>query len=130
MDRTIGEQYVPMIASFHYPDHEPVPGDEWDTGWTSCNDAHEIFIAMGEVALTSAYVIERSNGELVSWNCRVTRDNAGVVGIQPLEDIVSRIHLNLRKDCAVSATIVGGSVNVRGAGMRWIGQGGIPELFC
>jgi hypothetical protein len=27
VDRTIGEEYVPMIASFHYPGHEPVRGN-------------------------------------------------------------------------------------------------------
>jgi hypothetical protein len=130
VDRTIGEEYVPMIAAFHSPDHEPVPGDEWDTGWTSCNDVHEIFIAMEEVALTSAYLIERGDGDLISWNCRAHRDNNGAVCIQPCENIVSRVHLNLRKRCAVNATF-GTSlhVNAQAEGLQWVGPGGVPELI-
>ena len=97
MDAIIGEQYLPMIASFHYPDHEPVFGNGWNSGWCCCNDVHEIFIAMAEVVLTCAYVIERTNGQLVTWNCRATRDDTGAISIQLAEDIVSRVHLNLQQ---------------------------------
>ncbi len=130
VDRTIGEQYVPMIAAFHYPDHEPIPGDEWDSGWTSCNDVHEVFVALEEVALTSAYVIERANGELVSWNCNATKDRTGLIYIEPAESIVSRVHVNLHKSCLVRAAFVGSPVvSVLAEGLRWIGPGGVPELI-
>ena len=58
-EAVIGEQYVPMISSFHYPKEGTVakPGDH---GWACDNDVHEVFIALEEVALTSAYVIERA----------------------------------------------------------------------
>jgi hypothetical protein len=36
VDAIIGEQYVPMIASFHYPDHEPVFGNGWDSNLRLC----------------------------------------------------------------------------------------------
>jgi hypothetical protein len=130
VDRVIGEQYVPMIASFHYPEHEPVFGNGWTSGWCCCNDVHEIFIAMAEVVLTSAYVIERPNGELVSWNCRASRDGAEVISIQPAEDVVSRIHLNLpgpRQVKAMFANRIG--VSVQAGGLQWIGPGGVPDLF-
>ena len=130
VDKIIGEQYVPMIASFHYPDHEPVFGNGWDSGWTCCNDVHEIFISLAEVALTSAYVLERSGGELVTWNCRATRDAAGTINIQPAEDLVSRVHLNLRERRPVSATFAdAATVNIQSENMQWIGPGGTPELF-
>jgi hypothetical protein len=130
VERIIGEQYVPMIASFHYPDHEPVFGNGWDSGWCCCNDVHEIFISLAEVALTSAYVLERSGGELVAWNCRATRDAAGTISIQPAEDLVSRVHLNLREQRQVSAAFANAAtVNVHSESMRWIGPGGTPELF-
>jgi hypothetical protein len=126
----IGEQYVPMIASFHYPDHEPVFGNGWDSGWCCCNDVHEIFTSLSEVALTSAYVVERANGDLVAWNCRATRDGAGVISIEPAEDIVSRVHLNLRSPRQVKATFAhGGAVSTQAEGLQWIGPGGTPELF-
>jgi hypothetical protein len=130
VDAIIGEQYVPMIASFHYPEHEPVFGNGWNSGWCCCNDVHEIFTSLSEVALTSAYVLERANGELAVWNCTATRDGAGVINIQPAEEIVSRVHLNLRGQRQVQATFANASaVNTRAEGLQWIGPGGTPELF-
>ena len=126
----IGEQYIPMIASFHYPLHEPVFGNGWTSGWCCCNDVHEIFTSMCEVALTAAYVVERANGELAAWNGTATRDSAGVIHIQPGEEIVSRVHLNLRGPRQVNATFANDRVvSLRAEGMQWIGPGGTPELF-
>jgi hypothetical protein len=130
VDAIIGEQYVPMIASFHYPEHEPVFGNGWDSGWCCCNDVHEIFTSLAEVALTSAYVLERANGDLVAWNCKATRDGGGVISIQPAEEIVSRVHLNLRRPHQVNAAFAhAAAVSTRAEGLQWIGPGGTPELF-
>ena len=130
VERVIGEQYIPMIAAFHYPDKEPISGNGLDSGWTCGNDVHETFIALEEVALTSAYVIERPNGDLVAWNCRVTREKDGAITVVPAEDVVSRVHLNLRKPHAVSAAFAkGGAVKAQVEGMQWIGPGGVPEIL-
>jgi hypothetical protein len=121
---------VPMIASFHYPDHEPVFGNGWNSGWCCCNDVHEIFTSLSEVALAAAYVLERANGDLVAWNCSATRSAAGVINIHPAEDIVSRVHLNLRSPHPVNATFAHGvAVSTQAQGLQWIGPGGTPELF-
>jgi hypothetical protein len=128
--RIIGEQYVPMIAAFHYPDHEPVSGNGWDSGWTCCNDVHEVFTSMAEVALTSAYVIERADGELAAWNCTATRDADGI-SIQAAEETIRRVHLNLRRPHQVRAEFANAAaVRVDAQGMLWIGPGGEPELIC
>jgi hypothetical protein len=124
----IGEQYVPMIASFHYPSKEPVFGNGWDNGWTCCNDVHETFIALSEVVLTSAYMVERNNGELATWNCTAQRDTAGTIRIKPAEDIVTRVHVNLRGKRALEITF-SAPVSTQAEGLMWIGPGGIPELF-
>jgi hypothetical protein len=85
---------------------------------------------MAEVVLTSAYVMERTNGDLAAWNCKATRDGAGAISIQPAEDIVSRVHLNLRGPLHANATFANGvAVSTRAEGMQWIGPGGVPELF-
>jgi hypothetical protein len=119
-----------MISSFHYPEHEPVFGNGWNSGWCCCNDVHEVFTSLTEVALTSAYVLERDNGELAVWNCNATRDGAGVINIQPAEEIVSRVHLNLRRPYLVKTTFAGApAVSARAEGLQWIGPGGTPELF-
>ena len=85
---------------------------------------------MEEVALTSAYVIERPSGELISWNCKATRDSGGLIQIQPSESIVSRVHLNLRKSSPVKAAFADVPVvSVQAESMQWIGPGGVPELL-
>ena len=76
-------------------------------------------------------LIERTDGELVTWNCRAARNGAGVISIQPAEQIVSRVHLNLRKPQQVNATFANAAaVSIRAHGLQWIGPGGVPELFA
>jgi hypothetical protein len=105
-------------------------GNGWTSGWCCCNDVHEIFTSLSEVALTSAYVLERANGELVVWNCTAERDGTEVIHIQPAEEIVSRIHLNLRGPRQVNATFAKEvAVNTQAEGLQWIGPGGMPELL-
>ena len=129
VERVIGEQYVPMIAAFHYPDKEPVKVDI-QNGWTCCNDVHEIFIALEEVALTSAYVIERADGSIGTSNCTASLDSTGKLTIQPAEEVVSRVHLNLKKPHQVEAKFAKGqTVSGTYDGMTWIGPGGVPELI-
>ncbi len=130
VEHVIGEQYVPMISSFHYPDREPVSGNSELVGWTCDNDVHEIFTAMEEVALTSAYVIERENGEVVSWNCKATLSSDGTITVIPNDDVVCRVHLNLKKEHLVKIKFLKETIeNIENAGMRWAGSGGVPELF-
>jgi hypothetical protein len=125
----IGEQYVPMIASFHYPSHEPVFGNGWENGWCCCNDVHEIFIALSEVVLTSAYLVERANGDLVAWNCTAQRDSVGVLQVQPAEDIVTRVHVNVPGTRQLRVAFSSGTLTAQAQGLAWIGPGGVPELF-
>ena len=128
VNATIGEQYVPMIASFHSPDHEPVSGNGWDSGWNCCNDVNEVFISLAEVALTSAYLIERPNGELVTWNCTARVGAAGTIDVQPAEDVVSRVHVNLTGSRKVTFGKASAQT-IDAKGMQWIGPEGRPELF-
>jgi len=130
VDRIIGEQYVPMISSFHYPEREPVSGNSDLVGWTCDNDVHEIFIAMEEVALTSAYILERENGEIVTWNCQATRGTDSSITVVPNDDIVCRVHVNLKKQHLIKAKFAKESVEtLQGEGMKWIGPGGAPEIL-
>jgi hypothetical protein len=91
---------------------------------------NEVFISLAEVALTSAYLIERADGDLVAWNCTATRDATGGIEIKPSERVVSRVHLNLNRPQQVTATFGKGSAQtVEAKGMQWMGPGGTPELF-
>ena len=131
VERVIGEQYVPMIAAFHYPDHEPISGNSPVVGWTCCNDVHEVFIALEEVALTSAYVLQRADGQLVTWNCSASRESDGTIAVTLAEKVVSRVHINLTRPETVEVKMPGNSTirSKCGPGMRWLGPGGVPELL-
>jgi len=130
VERTIGEQYIPMIASFHYPDHEPIRGNGMTSGWSCCNDVHEVFTALAEVALTSAYVIERPDGQLVTWNCTAAQEPGDAIVIHRFEDVVSRVHVNFQHPRQVRVSFGRGpELQIKAEGMQWIGPGGVPEIL-
>ena len=79
---TIGEQYVPMIS-------------DWQTVNTQDNDVHEVFKFIGESMLTNAFVVEREDGRLYGYNCRVKRQGDKWV-VEPVEKQITNLHCNLR----------------------------------
>ena len=125
----IGEQYLEMISNFHQPKDfsKAIFGYSTADGSSCDNDVHEIFKALVEVTLTAAYVIERTDGSLSTYNCQARIFN-GTINIIPAEDVVSRIHLNLKKRHNVKV-IFGSGETTSGSysGMQWIGPGGVPE---
>jgi hypothetical protein len=53
-----------------------------------------------------------------------------VITVEPAEDIVNRVHVNLREPHLVNAKFANASaMKVRAQGLQWIGPGGVPELF-
>lgn len=56
----VGEQYVPMIA-------------DWQTIVSSDNDVHECFKFIAEAVLCNAFVVERPDGSIGTYNCRAER---------------------------------------------------------
>ncbi len=105
---TVGEQYVPMIS-------------DWFSANSSDNDVHEHFKCLEEVALTAAYVVERSDGTLQAYNCQAKKIKNTVV-ITPSEKIVSKVHLNLRTPTNVSIKWTGNMQKKYKAnsGLQWI----------
>lgn len=79
---TIGEQYVPMIS-------------DWQTVNTQDNDVHELFKYIGEAMLTNAFVIEREDGQLYGYNCKVTK-HGDRWNVEPNERQMTNLHCNLR----------------------------------
>ena len=79
---TIGEQYVPMIS-------------DWQTVNTQDNDVHELFKYIGESMLTNAFVIEREDGQLYGYNCKVTK-HGDRWSVEPNERQMTNLHCNLR----------------------------------
>lgn len=79
---TIGEQYVPMIS-------------DWQTVNTQDNDVHELFKFIGESMLSNAFVVEREDGRLYGYNCRVTKQGDRWC-VEPNERQITNLHCNLR----------------------------------
>ncbi|MHC4960586.1 MAG: discoidin domain-containing protein [Planctomycetota bacterium] len=126
----IGEQYQDMISHFYKPkDFNKVYGGHWGEAGNCDNDVHEIFKALEEVALTAAYVIERADGTLSTYNCKAKKTGTAIT-IIPAEEVVSRVHLNLKKRRTVKVNFCSGEkVSGNYTGMQWIGPGGVPEDF-
>lgn len=83
----IGEQYVNMIS-------------DWQTVNTQDNDVHEVFKCMAESVLPNAFVVERPDGTVVGYNCRVTRKGNRLV-VEADEEQMRNLHCNLRTACEV-----------------------------
>lgn len=78
----IGEQYIDMISNMMYFN-------------TQDNDVHEVFKFIGEAFLHNAFVVEREDGTLKGYNCKIKREN-DIIIIEPSEKLIDRIHLNLK----------------------------------
>ena len=84
----IGEQYVNMIS-------------DWQGVNTQDNDVHEVFKFLSEAMLTNAFVVERADGTIVGYNCRVTR-RGHTLEVKADEKQMTNLHCNLRSAYKVS----------------------------
>ena len=129
INKVIGEQYIPMIAQWYKPAKGKWVHGYAESSFGGCcnNDVHEIFKCVGEVMLENAHVLEREDGSLVGWNCKVTRDQKGTLQVIPEESCVHRVHLNLKKGIAVQIAFADSKFEtVAKPGMNWVGPGGEP----
>lgn len=83
----VGEQYVDMIS-------------DWQTINTQDNDVHEVFKCIGETVLTNAFIVERENGEIVGYNCKL-RKNGNTLEVDPDEKQIVNLHCNLKNKYTV-----------------------------
>lgn len=84
----IGEQYVNMIS-------------DWQTVNTQDNDVHELFKCMGEAMLVNAFVVEREDGSLIGYNCKIKRTENMLEVLADEKQIVN-LHCNLKSPYQVS----------------------------
>lgn len=99
-----GERYVNMIS-------------DWQTVNSQDNDVHEVFKCMGEAVLTNAFIVERADGTIVGYNCRVkkTGDRLTVV---PDEKQITRLHCNVKRPYTIS--FCGKSKQVEAGKADWV----------
>lgn len=84
----LGERYVNMVS-------------DWQTINTQDNDVHEVFKCMGEAVLNNAFVVERADGTVRGYNCKVKK-NGNAITVTPDEKQINRLHCNLTKAYTVS----------------------------
>ncbi|QOD61953.1 hypothetical protein H9I45_05790 [Polaribacter haliotis] len=103
----MGEEYVPMVSNWFYAN-------------ANDNDIHEHFKCLEEVALGKAYVAEKENGEFLTFNCSITKKNGKLV-IQPSEDIIHKVHVNLKKKHNLKVEFNNNTVLKKAPkGMSWV----------
>lgn len=100
--RTTGEGYLEKAS--------------WDwVGGTS----YEIIKAMEEIVLPHAFVCELSDGSFLAYHCKVERQGEAV-SIIPSEDLVKKVHINLKKKSPVCVRFPQQEVRDTVEGMKWI----------
>lgn len=100
----IGEQYVNMVS-------------DWQTVNTQDNDVHEVFKCMGECVLTNAFLVERTDGSIGAYNCRVKRKGRRLM-VSVNEKQISHLHCNLRR--AAEVVFEGRRWQVPANELKWI----------
>ena len=100
----IGEQYVNMVS-------------DWQTVNTQDNDVHELFKFMGEAFLTNAFVVERPDGSLKGYNCRIERKGDRIT-VKADEPQIINLHCNVHTPFTV--TFGGKTKTVEGGTSGWV----------
>lgn len=128
-DSIIGEQYLGMIS----PWLRPADGEAFtrfgEPGGAGDNTVYEIFKALEECALTTAYVIVTAAGEVRCHNCSARWTASGHLHIEPGEPCVARIHLNSAKTIVVKGRLQDRTFEEHvKSGMSWIGDDPYPKI--
>lgn len=120
VDSIVGEQYLEMISPWLRPDDENTVCAFGERGGSGDNTVQEIFKALEECALTSAYVVVDSVGQLQSWNCFAGYKD-GILQVIPDEEIIRNIHIN--SSHRIELEIISSGKRIRKnhvQGMEWL----------
>lgn len=132
INEVIGEQWLPMISDWWIVPENNVAGSN-EKGWSCDNDVHEHFRFLSEQFIPNAFVLERENGTIRTWNCVVNKEGNNLI-VTPAEEAVTRVHFNLNKKHTVKINFTGGQQETTvNKGMQWIGPGmkdyKIPAIY-
>lgn len=119
VNEVLGEQWIPMISDWWRSPADKVVANK-EKGWSCDNDVHEHFRFLAEMFIPHAFVIERPDGSLRTWNCSACMENDKLT-ITPSENHVTRVHFNMKKKHKVNVCF-GGSVKTAllKKGMQWL----------
>ncbi len=119
VNEVLGEQWIPMISDWWRSPADKVVANK-EKGWSCDNDVHEHFRILAEMFIPNAFVIERPDGSLRTWNCSACMENDKLT-IIPAENHVTRVHFNMKKKHKVNVCF-GGSIKTAllKKGMQWL----------
>jgi len=103
-DSIVGEQYLDVISPWCRPSGGDQLCDFGQRGGAGDNTVYEIFKAMEECALTTAFVIVEPTGEVKSWNCRAQLSDGGRLKVSALEACVEKLHVNTARALQLNVT--------------------------
>lgn len=106
-DSIVGEQYLDMISPWCRPADENQLCDFGQSGGAGDNTVYEIFKALDECCLTTAYVIVEPSGEVKAWNCCATL-NGGKLEVTNTEQCVIKLHVNTDRKLLVMVSSADG----------------------
>jgi hypothetical protein len=125
----VGEQYMDLISPWlRSKDDKNVLCFFGGKGGAGDNTVYEIFKAMGEVALNSAYVFVDKNKEITAYNCEAKWRKDGCLYVSPAEAIVTGVNINSELNIDVITKLKGKTVGNKNVhSMKWIGS--VPSLI-
>ena len=122
VDDVIGEQWLPMISDWWRTNENEYPLST-EKGWSCDNDVHEHFRFLAEQFIPNAFVLERQDGTIRTWNCTAEFLD-GKLTVTFSDKAVSRVHFNMKRRCEVRLDLNGCKRDLMvDKGMRWFGPG-------
>ena len=86
-EKVLGECYVPMVS-------------DYQTVNVCDNDVHEAFKFIAEAVLTRAFILERPDGSIGAYNCKVRRRGKTLI-VKADEKQIKELSVNLKSDYEV-----------------------------
>ena len=86
-EKVLGECYVPMVS-------------DYQTVNVCDNDVHEVFKFIAEAVLTRAFILERPDGSIGAYNCKVRRRGKTLI-VKADEKQIKELSVNLKSDYEV-----------------------------
>lgn len=86
-EKILGECYVPMVS-------------DYQTVNVCDNDVHEVFKFIAESVLTRAFIVERQDGSIGAYNCKVIK-RGNTLNVKADEKQIKELSVNLRSDYKV-----------------------------
>ena len=128
-DSVVGEQYLGLVSPWMRSLSDTGLCFFGEFGGAGDHTVYEIFKALEECLLTTAYVVVPQTGEIRSHNCTVRRCGRNVLEIRPDEACVQRVHLNSARELTVRVLFPEGRREQKiPTGMTWIGENPYPGV--